>query len=137
VPGKRPLLVVADTNVLVSALLGKRLRLLFEKLKECKFELVFSEETLAELITILKRPKFERYLTPDDINEFSKLLSFHSRLVVPTDRIKDCRDPKDNIFLECAITEPVDFIITGDHDLLSLNPFHNIPIITPHAFFNR
>ena len=136
-PEKRFLLIVADTNVLVSALIGKRLRFFFEMLKDCKFELIFSEETLAELVSILKRPKFNKYLSLDEIDMLRELLSFHSQLVTPTERIEDCRDPKDNIFLECAVIKPVDFIVTGDPDLLILNPFRNIPIITPYEFSKK
>lgn len=55
-------LIVADTNVLVSALLGKSLRIFLDKLIKDKFELVFSEATFEELFAVLNRSKFERYL---------------------------------------------------------------------------
>jgi uncharacterized protein len=48
--------------------------------------------------------------------------------------INACRDPKDNKFLELAVTGNVDYIISGDKDLLDLNPFNNIVIITPSQF---
>ncbi len=136
-PGKRPLLVVVDTNVLVSALLGKKLRVLLERLKEDKFELLFSEETLAELIAVLQLPRFEKYLSQDDIEQFRQLLSFHSRLEKPSEKIEACRDPKDNKFLESAVTVRVDYIVTGDQDLLVLNPFRNISIITADQFMKE
>lgn len=50
------------------------------------------------------------------------------------EEIKECRDEKDNKFLELAISGNADFIITGDNDLLVLNPFRTIQIITPKSF---
>ncbi len=133
-PEKKSPLVVADTNVLVSALIGKVLRVFLDKLKQNKFELVFSEETYEELILVLKRPKFKKYINKTDIEEFKELLTFHSQLVAPKEKIEDCPDLKDNIFLECAIVKPVDYIVSGDPDLLNLNPFRGIPIIKPAEF---
>ncbi len=51
-------------------------------------------------------------------------------------KIRACRDEKDNKFLELAINGKADFIITGDNDLLVLNPFENIAIIKPDVFIN-
>lgn len=134
-PGKKCPLVVADTNVLVSALIGKGLRAFLERLTENKFKLCFSEQTFEELFTVLNRPKFNPYLSQNDIREFRELISYHAELVSPKETIHQCRDPKDNIFLECAIEKTVDYIVTGDSDLLILHPFRGIPIIKPEEFF--
>jgi predicted nucleic acid-binding protein len=48
--------------------------------------------------------------------------------------ITDCRDPKDNKFLELAISSGASCIISGDKDLLALNPFHDIPIMSAVDF---
>lgn len=126
--------IVADTNVLVSALLGKKLRIFFEKLSEDKFELFFSEATFEELFAVLTREKFAAYLSKNDIQEFRELLSYHSQLVTTTETISVCRDPKDNIFLECAMEVAVDYLVSGDQDLLVLRSYRNIPIVTPIEF---
>jgi predicted nucleic acid-binding protein len=57
-----------------------------------------------------------------------------AELVEITERIVACRDPKDDKFLELAVNGRADAIVTGDDDLLVLNPFRGIPIITPAAF---
>jgi len=118
----------------VSALLGKRLRIFLSKLKDNKFKTVFSEITFEELILVLQRPKYSPYLTSKDIQEFLELLGNHSILVTPTTPIHVCRDEKDNSFLECALAANADYIVSGDNDLLVLNPFKNIPIIKPADF---
>jgi predicted nucleic acid-binding protein len=45
-----------------------------------------------------------------------------------------CRDPHDDKFLEVAVNGHADLIVSGDGDLLALNPFRNISIVTPAMF---
>jgi uncharacterized protein len=59
-----------------------------------------------------------------------------SELVTIKEKIVVCRDVKDNKFLELAVSGNADIIITGDQDLLVLNPFQDIKIITPENFSN-
>jgi putative PIN family toxin of toxin-antitoxin system len=57
--------------------------------------------------------------------------------IEPAEKIAVCRDPKDNMILELAVSGKADLIITGDADLLVLHPFCNIPIITPKLFLDN
>jgi uncharacterized protein len=57
-----------------------------------------------------------------------------AELVSIAEHITACRDPTDDKFLELAVNGRADFIISGDSDLLALNPFRTIPIVTPAAF---
>jgi uncharacterized protein len=50
------------------------------------------------------------------------------------ERIAACRDPTDDKFLELAVSGKADLIVSGDGDLLALNPFRGIPILAPAAF---
>jgi uncharacterized protein len=50
---------------------------------------------------------------------------------MPTHSIKICRDPKDNMYLELALSGKADCIITGGPDLLVLHPFENIRVMSP------
>jgi predicted nucleic acid-binding protein len=55
--------------------------------------------------------------------------------VVPiTTSVKECRDPKDDKFLELAISGGASYIVSGDADLLTLHPFRGIAVITPQDF---
>ncbi|HUN50958.1 MAG TPA: putative toxin-antitoxin system toxin component, PIN family [Candidatus Sulfotelmatobacter sp.] len=58
-------------------------------------------------------------------------------LIAPTERIAACRDPTDDRFLELAAGGNADFIVTGDSDLLALDPFRGIPIVAPAAFIGH
>jgi predicted nucleic acid-binding protein len=61
-------------------------------------------------------------------------LMMASELINITERMAACRDPRDDKFLELAVNGSADLIVTGDRDLLALNPFREIPIITPAEF---
>jgi putative PIN family toxin of toxin-antitoxin system len=60
-----------------------------------------------------------------------------SELVSITEKIAVCRDEKDNKFLELAVSSNANIIVTGDLDLLVLNPFQAIEIVTPDIFIDR
>lgn len=126
---------VIDTNVLVSALLfkgGKPWKAVSEVFKNGSF--LFSSETLEELIEVLSRGKFDRYVSIENRQEYINILIENAIFLKPKKKITACRDPKDNKFLELAVTGNAEFIITGDDDLIVLNPFQNIPILKPDDF---
>jgi putative PIN family toxin of toxin-antitoxin system len=130
--------VVLDTNVLVSAALfreSKPAKVLKEILNQG--ELLVSLGTLEELRNVLNRKKFDRYITVKDRKEFLAALIERSTLVELTAKITICRDSKDNMILELAVSGEANFIITGDEDLLTLNPFQNIQIFTPDFWFTH
>jgi putative PIN family toxin of toxin-antitoxin system len=48
--------------------------------------------------------------------------------------INACRDPKDDKFLSLAVSGGATHLVTGDKDLLALDLFEGVRILTPHAF---
>ena len=136
-PTDRPRIVV-DTNALVSRLLlpnSVPCRAVQKAVKEGK--LLISDATLGELADVLSRRKFDLYVTLMDRKQFIRLLGRISELVTCIRRIEACRDPKDDKFLECAVNGDADLIISGDKDLLELNPFMGIDILSPSNFLKR
>lgn len=126
---------VFDTNCLVSRLLaptGTVARAVDKALGSGV--LLVSEETMAELVRVLARPKFDPYLTLEERSGFIRALGGVSRTVNIIRRISACRDTKDNMFLELAANGQADAIISGDADLLVLHPFQGIPILSPADF---
>jgi putative PIN family toxin of toxin-antitoxin system len=128
---------VLDTNLVVSAVLYKRSRSrqAFEAARSTG-DILQSNETTVELYDVLKRPKFDKYLPEAERLEFLSLLLHHAVRVEIITNIAVCRDPKDNKFLELAVDGEADLLISGDQDLLILNPFQEITIITPSAFLD-
>jgi len=129
---------VIDTNILISGLLGgSTARALIDAFIDRKFKLVTSYAMLKELFEVLNRPKFRGLLPEEDVDEFAFLLELEARIVEPRVKVRDCRDPKDNIVLECALESKPDFVISGDNDLLILSPYRGIPIITLSRFLEK
>ena len=87
-----------------------------------------------EINRILYQEKFDRYLTSEQREEFLIALVQSSVLVDVTETISVCRDPKDNMLLELAVSGQADVIVTGDSDLLALNPFRNTLILNARDF---
>ncbi|MFN9360518.1 MAG: putative toxin-antitoxin system toxin component, PIN family, partial [Pseudanabaena sp.] len=127
-----------DNNILVSALLVKNSApfQVISKIEE-RDVILYSEETLLELNQVLSRKKFIKYFAIEEKQAFIFKLLEKAELVEIEESINICRDPKDDKFLELAVSGKADFIITGDQDLLVLNPFRNIEIITAKDFLSR
>ena len=128
---------VVDTNVLVSRLLAPRgtaARAVDRALGSGV--LLVSNATLEELIAVLGRPKFAPYLSVAQRRQFIGLLSGVARRVPITRQFQACRNPRDDKFLDVALNGEAETIVTGDADLLVLDPFHNVRILTPAAFLD-
>lgn len=129
---------VLDTNVLVSAIIlpAGRVGAIIRHLRQGGFVPVYSMETLQELASVLARPRIkEKYrITGSDVRTIIDLIILRGDIVEPVEPVTACRDPKDDIFLSVAIAGHVDLIVTGDEDLLSLNPFRGVPIVSPARF---
>jgi uncharacterized protein len=127
--------VVIDTNVVVSAALLPRSlpRQAFDRSLE-HGTLLISSATVAELNDVLRRPRFDTYVHEDERLAFLSTLVRDAELVEVTEVVTDCRDAKDNKFLELALNGQATHIVSGDGDLLVLHPFRGIPILTPQGF---
>lgn len=126
---------VFDTNIIVSALLLKNStsRQALDKANDTG-QLLLSVEAISELNEVLKRNKFNKYVTESERMTFLAALVRKARLLEPREIIVVCRDPKDNKFLELAIAGNAKYIVTGDQDLLVLHPFRTIAVVKPHVF---
>ncbi len=123
---------VFDTNVLVSALLfedSKPAQTLFFALEHG--EILLSTDLVNEIHEVIYRRKFDRYISNEQRDEFLTALVQSGNLVEITESINECRDPKDNMVLELAVSGQADVIVSGDEDLLVLHPFRGISILTP------
>ena len=97
--------------------------------------LIFSDETFSELQSRLNRPKFDRYVSQDLRRIWLSQLEAVSEWVAITGVRLGCRDPDDDKVLETALIGDVSFLVTGDHDLLTIpQPLRKVPILTPSAF---
>lgn len=126
--------VVVDTNLFVSAALKeKSLPGMAAHIAAERGLLLKSTITERELFVTLARPRLAP-LIPTRFRDWLSELLAAAEPVTITDRITACRDPKDDKFLELAVNGHADLIVSGDADLLALNPFRGIPIVTPAVF---
>jgi putative PIN family toxin of toxin-antitoxin system len=89
--------------------------------------LLKSLATEQQLFEVLARPYFASLIDPEARAWLKKLMAA-AELVTITERIAACRDPTDDKFLELAVNGYADLIVTGDADLIALNPFREIPL---------
>jgi len=130
--------IVADTNVLISSLLESGSpKVILDLWVAENFSLVTSLKLINELTTTLKKPKLSNRISEADIESLLDLIHADAIIVNPTHTINDCRDPKDNKVLECAVEAGADVIVSGDLDLLVLDPFRGIDIILPSNLIKR
>ena len=116
---------VVDTNVLISAALSPRS--VPAQIVDCLLQhatLIFSRETFEELETRLWRPKFDRYLDMDRrrllLHDFAAVAQWVDLPAPP--RPAYSRDPDDDVFLHTAQQGKVQWLVSGDKDLLELPP---------------
>lgn len=128
---------VFDTNSLISGFIlsNTTTSKALDRAKQIGF-FSFSESTSREFANVFLRPKFDKYLSLEIRLGLIDDLHSLAILVDPTITITDCRDQKDNQFLELAVAANASCIVSGDQDLLVLNPFRKIPILTPANFLN-
>ena len=126
---------VFDTNVIVSALLFNDSVPGQAFIRALKHGMILVSGALAgELSRVLGRDRFDRYVTREERDAFLESLIRESNLIEITEAVQVCRDPKDDQVLELAVNGNAAYIVTGDTDLLVLNPFRGVEIVTPAEF---
>jgi len=130
--------VVIDTRVLISSLfLTTSTPTQAVEKAATKAQLVATTKTLRELIEKLHSPKFNRYARPERRDALLERVASLVEIIDVLQAIRASQDPKDDKFLEAAVNGRANVIVTGDKDLLDLNPFRGIAIVTPAAYLVR
>ena len=130
--GKR---CVVDTNTIISGILlpqsvpGRLLRYL-----AARATLIFSPPTRDELLGVISREKFDRYVAADARERVITILVRDGEIVTPKRFFHACRDPRDDKFLDAAYAGKADCLISGDHDLIVLREFEGIPILNARRY---
>jgi uncharacterized protein len=96
-----------------------------------------SAVTFSELVSTMEKAKFNRYANPASRREFVAFIHANVQFVTIERAIQVCRDPDDDKFLEVAVNGEANALVTGDADLLALNPFEGISIITATDYLAR
>lgn len=135
--------VVIDTNVIVSGIISRKgaPAEILNAWRERHFLLLISPAIVAEVRSVLGYARIrEKYrLSDQEIDQMISLLE-HDALLVPG--IADVAgslpaDPQDEMFLACAVDGGADVIVSGDHHLLDLGEYQDIPIIKAGRFLEQ
>jgi uncharacterized protein len=126
--------IAFDTNIWISFSIGKRLDKLKEILPEKRFSIFICPEIIEEYIRISKSQKLKKYLSNQRIIETIDLMRdfTENRQVRSIERFT--RDPGDDFLLAFSKENKLNFLITGDKDLLVISKYHHTRIVTFERF---
>lgn len=133
------MIVVLDTNVLVSALLssaGAPAEIIRRWQAEI-FDVAISPALINEFERVLTYPRVRKYLkfSPTEIDTFIQQLQTIILVVEPDLRLDVVKaDPDDNRVLECAVASGAAYIVSGNDHLLDLKEYEQIVILNPSGF---
>lgn len=124
--------VVLDTNIYISAFLfGGNPRRVVQLAERHAYTLVASDAIRAETERIL----LDKFCwAPAQVVRACAPIWEMAKTVVPQIVITAAGDPDDNRILECAVEGGATIIVSGDQDLLRLNPYQRIRIVVPAEF---
>jgi len=126
--------VLPDTNIIISSVFwrGNPYEVVRKGISG-EYQLVTSAEILDEVVDKL-RNKFK--FPEENIQGLIDILMTYCHVVDATSKFDIVRDKKDNKIVECAFDGKVDYIVTGDPDLLDLKEFRDIKIVKAKEFLN-
>jgi putative PIN family toxin of toxin-antitoxin system len=131
----KPIRIVIDTNIWISFLIsGKEFSRLDKLIQADRIKLIFSDELLLEFLEVVERPKFRKYFSSADIQILFENIQNQADFITVKRKVNICRDKKDNFLLALSEVGDVDFLITGDQDLLVLKKFKKTKIVTISEF---
>jgi len=124
---------VIDTNIIVSSFRGGNPRKVIDLLDEAAFKFCISPSITEEYFRVLQRFPFTKEELEKIIYYCETAESVSSIFETPRlDIVKN--DPSDNKFIECAVALNADYIVSGDNDLLVIERYEHIQIVTPREF---
>jgi uncharacterized protein len=85
----------------------------------------------AEIAAVLSRPKFAGAIPLPRRERLLEILRRTAVWLEPTVRVTDCRDRKDDKYLELALAAGAETIVSSDDDLLVLHPWRGVRILRP------
>lgn len=132
--------IVLDTNILIAALITKDTPpdRLYQAWLNSEFGLVTSTAQMAEVATVLARPRLQRYLDADEAAAILENIDTRAIILDDPPNVDLSPDPKDNPILAAAIAGKADLIVSGDKKhMLALGVVEGIPIVTARDALDR
>jgi len=134
---KRKDRIIIDTNLWISFLLSGSLSRLDKLFQSDSIELVFCDEQLQEFIEVVRRPKFRKTISDEDIKSLLGVIAQKAIFVDLHSNIKMSRDIKDDFLLSLAKDSKATHLLTGDKDLLILKRIGTTSIQTYSSYISE
>ena len=130
------MLVILDTNVLLSALRVERSQaaLILDAWRAGRYSLVTSSEQIEEFKRAARYPKLRPYLPPRAVGRVVNELRAAEILLERLRRTGDSPDPGDDYLLAMAAASGADLLVTGDKPLLAVRRIGRTRIVSPRSF---
>jgi len=126
---KLPHKIVIDTNIWVSFLIGKNLSGLLDYILNEEVLVCICDEQIEELKATFAKSKLQKYFDIEQITNFLNFINEYAENVSLKTKTDICRDKKDNFLVSLALDSQAEYLITGDNDLLILNPIESTQVI--------
>ena len=128
-------LIVLDTSFIIASIISNKDSQILKMAKDGKMILYYSSETFLELVETLKSKNIRKYISNNkEVAKFVAWYKYNAKKIIITKEVKICRDPKDDKFIDLALSANANSIIANDKDLLGLEVFDQIKIINPEEF---
>lgn len=125
--------IVIDTNVVISGVFfGGKPRMILEAVADGKIFACASTEILTEYYEVIDE-MIDRGQGHFNRNVLDPMIS-EMEIIIPVSHIDVSRDPDDNKFIECAVDSGALYIVSGDKDLLDIEEYDGIQIVTAAYF---
>jgi putative PIN family toxin of toxin-antitoxin system len=126
--------LVIDSNIFVSSFFwGGHPREVFERIINGLDELYITDEIIKEITSVMNSSKFNA--NSIEIKDYVKIIEKYSKKIVSNNIPKSIsRDKDDDKILQCGLNGNVDYIVTGDKDLLVLKKYETIKILKPKDY---
>jgi len=127
--------IILDTNWYISATVNKKSRRkIYDLITNKNLTVLYSEELLAEYISVIQRDKFKNIVSQQQADRFLILTLSELKRVKIKQTVVKSRDPKDNYLLALALDGKADYLITGDIHLLELKAIGSTMIVILSQF---
>ena len=93
-----------------------------------------SAEVDFEIASVLDRPRFAKAISAARRARILNVMRGEAAWFSPSERVTDCRDKKDDKYLELALAAGAWAIVSGDADLLVLHPWRGVRILRPAEY---
>ncbi len=126
--------ILVDTNVLISAIWRDRNpeKVIMWIISQPDWEWIVSAEIMEEYQDVLHRKKFS--FPPETLRKWEAILARDTHLKSVSADIDFPRDPKDAMFLDCAVSNNADYLLTGDGDFSESRKVVNTTILSVSMF---